>query len=119
MNGGAQGRQGTGGVAARRGDGNADGSAKTRMAYLGCVFTQHQRDEKGRPIRDYQSTTYVSSFGSIDAFGPQLRQDVRNNSRVMVDGPSICWMSASRSSGMRPPEAVGMSIRLTVAGALR
>ena len=23
-----------------------DGSAKTRMAYLGCVFTQHKRDEK-------------------------------------------------------------------------
>ena len=27
----------------------ADGSAKTRSAYLGCVFTQHKRDEKGRP----------------------------------------------------------------------
>jgi hypothetical protein len=52
-----------------------DGSAKTRMAYLGCVFTQHQRDEKGRPVRDYQSTTYVSSFGGIDEFGPQLRQE--------------------------------------------
>ena len=52
-----------------------DGSAKTRMAYLGCVFTQHQRDEQGHPIRDYQSTTYVSSFGSIDEFGPQLRQE--------------------------------------------
>jgi hypothetical protein len=52
-----------------------DGSARTRMAYLGCVFTQHQRDEKGHPIRDYHSTTYVSSFGNIDAFGPQLRQE--------------------------------------------
>jgi hypothetical protein len=52
-----------------------DGTAKTRMAYLGCVFTQHQRDEEGHPIRDYQSTTYVSSFASIDEFGPQLRQE--------------------------------------------
>ena len=52
-----------------------DGSAKTRMAYLGCVFTQHQRDEEGHPIRDHDSTTYVSSFGSIDQFGPQLRQE--------------------------------------------
>jgi len=52
-----------------------DGGAKTRMAYLGCVFTQHQRDEKGHPIRDHDSTTYVSSFGSIDEFGPLLRQD--------------------------------------------
>jgi hypothetical protein len=52
-----------------------DGSAKTRMAYLGCVFTQHQTDEKGRPVRDYESTTYVSSFGPIEEFGPCLRQD--------------------------------------------
>jgi hypothetical protein len=52
-----------------------DGSAKTRMAYLGCVFTQHQTDEEGHPIRDDQSTTYVSSFSSIDEFGPQLRQE--------------------------------------------
>src|SRR5205823_3777659 len=52
-----------------------DGSAKTRMAYLGCVFTQHKCDEKGHPVRDHQSTTYVSSFGSIDQFGPMLRQE--------------------------------------------
>jgi hypothetical protein len=52
-----------------------DGTAKTRQAYLGCVFTQHGRDEKGRPVRDYQSTTYVSSFDSIDDFGPSLRRE--------------------------------------------
>ena len=52
-----------------------DGTAKTRMAYLGCVFTQHQTDEKGHPVRDYESTTYVSSFGPIEEFGPCLRQD--------------------------------------------
>jgi hypothetical protein len=52
-----------------------DGTAKTRMAYLGCVFTQHQRDDKGRPVRDHESTTYVSTFQSIDEFGPLLRQD--------------------------------------------
>lgn len=52
-----------------------DGGAKTRMAYLGCVFTQHERDEEGHPIRDHDSTTYVSTFGSIDEFGPLLRQE--------------------------------------------
>jgi hypothetical protein len=52
-----------------------DGTAKTRMAYLGCVFTQHQCDETGHPVRDYESTTYVSSFGPIEEFGPCLRQD--------------------------------------------
>jgi hypothetical protein len=58
----------------RRGK-QADGTAKTRQVYLGCVFTQHRTDEKGHPVRDYQSTTYVSSFKSIDAFGPLLRQE--------------------------------------------
>ncbi len=52
-----------------------DGSAQTRMAYLGCVFTQHKEDENGSPIRDHDSTTYVSSFQSIDQFGPILRQE--------------------------------------------
>lgn len=52
-----------------------DGTAKTHMVYLGCVFTQHQRDEQRHPVRDYQSTTYVSCFSSIDDFGPQLRQE--------------------------------------------
>jgi hypothetical protein len=53
----------------------ADGTAKTRQVYLGCVFTQHRTDEKGHPVRDYESTTYVSSFKSIDDFGPLLRQE--------------------------------------------
>ncbi len=52
-----------------------DGSAKTRMAYLGCVFTQHRTDEQAHPVRDYESTTYVSSFGPIEEFGPSLRQE--------------------------------------------
>jgi len=58
----------------RRGK-QADGTAKTRQVYLGCVFTQHRTDENGHPVRDYESTTYVSSFKSIDAFGPLLRQE--------------------------------------------
>ena len=53
----------------------ADGSAKTRSAYLGCVFTQHQTDEKGCPVRDYESTTYVSNLGPLEDFGPMLRQE--------------------------------------------
>ena len=58
----------------RRGK-QADGTAKTRQVYLGCVFTQHRTDEQGHPVRDYESTTYVSSFQSIDEFGPLLRQE--------------------------------------------
>ncbi len=58
----------------RRGK-QADGTAKTRQVYLGCIFTQHRTDDQGNPVRDYESTTYVSSFKSIDDFGPLLRQE--------------------------------------------
>ena len=54
-----------------------DGSAKTRQAYLGCVFTQHKRDEKGRPIRDHESTSYLSTFGTIEELGLLLRWEAR------------------------------------------
>ena len=52
-----------------------DGTAKTRSAYLGCVFTQHKTDEEGHPVRDHQSTTYVSNMGPLEKFGPLLRQE--------------------------------------------
>jgi hypothetical protein len=61
-------------LAGRKGK-QPDGTAKTRQVYLGCVFTQHRTDEKGHPVRDHESTTYVSSFKSIAEFGPCLRQE--------------------------------------------
>ena len=63
-------------LAGRKGK-QPDGTAKTRQAYLGCVFTQHKRDEEGHPIRDHESTSYLSTFGSIDEFGLLLRQEAR------------------------------------------
>ena len=72
-----------------------DGSAKTRMASLGCVFTQHKRDAKSSPVRDPDSTTYVSSLAPIDTFGPMLRQEaIRRGMAVatqvvlLIDGAS-------------------------------
>jgi hypothetical protein len=61
-------------LAGRKGK-QPDGTAKTRQVYLGCVFTQQRIDEEGHPVRDFESTTYVSSFKSIDQFGPVLRQE--------------------------------------------
>ncbi len=58
----------------RKGKG-PDGQAKTREVKLGAVFTQHVRDEQGRPIRDHASTTYLASFESVEDFAPQLRQE--------------------------------------------
>ena len=61
-------------LAGRKGQ-QADGKAKTRQAYLGCVFTQHRVDDEGRPVRDWESTSYVSSFKASEQFGPLLRQE--------------------------------------------
>lgn len=54
-----------------------DGSAKTRQVYLGCAFTQHKRDEKGHPIRDHESTTYIASLGTVEEFWLILRKEAR------------------------------------------
>src|SRR5687768_16177723 len=59
---------------ARRGK-QSDGTAKTRQVYLGGVFTQHQLDKDGHPMRDHASTTYVSSFDSSSDFGISLRRE--------------------------------------------
>ena len=61
-------------LAGRRGK-QSDGTAKTRQVYLGCVFTQHKQDEEGHPMRDFASTTYVSTFDAVDDFGLWLRRE--------------------------------------------
>jgi len=73
----------------------ADGTAKTRQVYLGCVFTQHHTDERGRPVRDWESTTYLSSMDSIDKFGPMLRHEAlrrgmgsASTTVLLIDGAS-------------------------------
>jgi hypothetical protein len=52
----------------RRGK-QADGSARTREAKLGCVFTQVGLDKDGYPKRDLDSTTYVGAIESSTLFG--------------------------------------------------
>jgi len=50
----------------------ADGSAKTREAKLGCVFTQTMLDDEGRPVRDPASTTFVGRIEVAAEFGERL-----------------------------------------------
>ena len=50
----------------------ADGSAKTREAKLGCVFTQTRLDDEGRPVRDPASTSFVGRIETAAEFGERL-----------------------------------------------
>lgn len=52
----------------RRGK-QSDGSARTREAKLGCIFTQVGVDSEGRPQREPDSTTYVGAIESSELFG--------------------------------------------------
>src|SRR5208337_1761223 len=79
-------------LAGRKGK-QPDGRAKTRQAYLGCVFTQHTRDAKGSPMRDHDSTSYVSTMAPVEDFGLLLRKEaLRRGSGtagkivVLIDG---------------------------------
>ena len=72
-----------------------NGKSKTRQVYLGCVFTQHTLDEQGYPIRDHDSTSYLSGFQSSCDFGVHLRQEAirrgmgnAEKTVMLVDGAS-------------------------------
>src|SRR5947208_17187091 len=55
----------------RRGK-QADGSARTREAKLGCVFTQVGLAKEGYPQRDPYSTTYDGAIESSTLYGWRL-----------------------------------------------
>jgi len=81
-------------LAGRKGK-QPDGTAKTREAKLGCVFTQTKLDEEGRPVRDPDSTTYAGAIESSDAFGRRIyaeavRRGLYDAERtvVLTDGAS-------------------------------
>ena len=74
-----------------------DGTARTREVKLGCVFTQTGRDEKGRPRRDPQSTTFIGAIETADAFGWRLYGEARRRGldraeRVVVLGDGAQWI---------------------------
>ncbi len=74
-----------------------DGQAKTREAKLGCVFTQTGLDEKGRPVRDEGSTSYVGAIEAAENFGKRIyaeskRRGVDRAEEVAVLGDGASWI---------------------------
>lgn len=74
-----------------------DGSAKTREAKLGCVFTQTATDEEGRPVRDPQSTSFVGAIETAETFGERiyaeaLRRGLNSAAKVVVLGDGARWI---------------------------
>ena len=91
----------------RRGK-QADGSAKTREAKLGCVFTQTTTDARGFPVRDPDSTSFVGAIESAENFGWRIdaeavRRGLFKAQRVVVLGDSAEWVK--NLAQMHFPEA--------------
>lgn len=83
-------------VAGRKGK-QKDGRAKTREAKLGCVFTQTGFDDKGRPIRDPGSTTFVGAIETAAQFAQRLyaeavRRGLFKAQRVIALGDGAKWI---------------------------
>jgi len=77
---------------------NQDGQAKTREAKLGCVFTQTTLDEKGFPLRDEGSTSYVGCIETAEVFGDRIYAEAlsrglerANTISVIGDGAPWIW----------------------------
>lgn len=72
--------------------------ARTREVKLGCVFTQTDVDDDGRPIRDPASTTYTGAIETAELFGRRLYVEAfergwdRARTKVVLgDGAEWIW----------------------------
>ena len=74
-----------------------DGRAHTREAKLGCLFTQTAVDDKGHPIRDPDSSSYVATMRPVADFGPVLYAEAQRRGcdqaqQLVVLGDGAPWI---------------------------
>lgn len=74
-----------------------NGGAKTREAKLGCVFTQTAFNEKGRPIRDPASASFVGAIETAGEFqwriyGEAVRRGLFEARRVVCLTDGAEWI---------------------------
>jgi hypothetical protein len=88
-------------TAGRDGKGE-DGRARTREVKLGVFFTQDRVDEKGYPVRDRASSSYVATFepasvfaGLVEAEGIRRGAGHVRQLTILGDGAAWIWNIAS------------------------
>lgn len=82
-------------VKGRKGKQTAE--AKTREVKLGCIFTQIGVNQKGYPVREAESTTYVGGIINAETFGRQIYDESNNRiaeqaRRLCIIGDGAAWI---------------------------
>jgi hypothetical protein len=79
-----------------------NGRARTREVKLACLFTQTTLDERGRPVRDPDSTSYLGSFAPVEQFATLVAAEARRRGAdhirqlvVLGDGAPWIWNLAT------------------------
>ena len=72
-------------------------SAHTREVKLGCVFTQTDLNNEGRPGRDFESTSYVAAIETAEEFGLRIyteawRRGWSRAQKKVVIGDGAVWI---------------------------
>ncbi len=75
----------------------ADGRAHTREVKLCCCFTQTSLDERGRPVRDPRSSSYLATFAPAAGFGILMAGEARRRGadcvrQLVVLGDGAAWI---------------------------
>jgi hypothetical protein len=74
-----------------------DGTARTREVKLGCVFTQTSTDEKGFPVREPDSSSFIGAIETVDSFSSRIeaeavRRGLYEAQKVVVLGDGAVWI---------------------------
>jgi hypothetical protein len=74
-----------------------DGRARTREAKLACLFTQTHTDEHDRPVRDADSTSYLTTLDPVEVFADLLeaeahRRGAEHIRQLVILGDSARWI---------------------------
>lgn len=80
-----------------------DGTARTREVKMAVAFTQTSLDDKGRPVRDPASSSYLATFAPAPGFGTLMAAEARRRGAghirqltILGDGAAWIWNLASR-----------------------
>jgi hypothetical protein len=88
-------------TAGRNGKGE-DGRARTREVKLAVFFTQDKLDDKGYPVRDRDSSSYIATFEPASAFADLVKAEGTRRGAghvrqftILGDGAAWIWNIAS------------------------